>query len=137
MAGRRKAVEPLHTIWRVSDELWGVVHPIILKKDPLKFTGRPRVDPRAVLDAIIYRMRTGVQWNQLPERFPDDSSVHRTFQRWVRLGVLDRIWSVLVAQCEELEGVDWAWQAADTAMGKARLGGTISVRTRQIVRKTA
>jgi hypothetical protein len=45
--------------------------------------------------------------------FPDDSSVHRTFQRWVRLGVFERIWSTLLARCEELGGVDWEWQAAD------------------------
>lgn len=137
MARKRKAVEPLPTIWRVPDELWDIIQPILTKKDPARRTGRPRIDPRAALDAIIYRMRTGVQWNQLPEHFPDDSSVHRTFQRWIRLGVLDRIWSVLVTQCEELGDVDWAWQAVDGAMGKARFGGTRSVRTRQIVRKTA
>jgi putative transposase len=75
------------------------------------------------LDGIIYRLRSGVQWNQLPKEFGDDSSVHRTFQRWVRLGLFDRIWAVLVADCAALGGVNWEWQAADTATGKARLGG--------------
>jgi transposase len=54
------------------------------------------VGARAVLDAILFRLRTGCQWNQLPARFPDASSVHRTFQRWARLGVFARIWAVLV-----------------------------------------
>ena len=36
----------------------------------------------------------------------------RTFQRWVELAVLERIWDVLVQECEELGGVDWEWQAA-------------------------
>ena len=53
----------------------------------------------------------------------DDSTIHRTFQRWVQLGVLERIWSVLVKECEELGGVEWEWQAVDCAMGKARFGG--------------
>ena len=53
----------------------------------------------------------------LPKEFPDDSSVHRTFQRWVELGVLERIWAASVEECEELGGVDWEWQAADGAMG--------------------
>jgi transposase len=88
-----------------------------------KATGRPRVDARRTLGAIIFRMRSGCQWNQLPERFPDDSSVHRTFQRWVRLGLFERIWGTLLTACQELGGVDWEWQAADGAMGKARLGG--------------
>jgi putative transposase len=67
--------------------------------------------------------RPGCQWNQFPGDFPDDSSVHRTFQRWVQLGLFDQIWVALVKACAELGGVNWEWQAADAAMGKARLGG--------------
>jgi transposase len=93
--------------------------------DPPKSTGRPRIDQREALDAIIFRMRSGCQWNHLPGEFPDDSSVHRTFQRWVELGVLEIIWEKLIEECEELGGVDFEWQAADGAMGKARFGGTL------------
>lgn len=122
----RRNWDELATIWTVSDELWTVIAPIVRDLDPPKATGRPRISARAALDAIIFRMRSGCQWNQLPERFPDDSSVHRTFQRWVRAGVFERIWAVLVARCEELGGVDWEGQAADAMMGKARMGGTRS-----------
>jgi putative transposase len=126
--GRPRKVRPdwnaMATIWTVSDELWAHIQPILAEVDPPKETGRPRVDARRTLDAVIFRMRSGCQWNQLPERFPDDSSVHRTFQRWVRAGVFERIWAVLIERCEELGGVDWEWQAADTMMGKARMGGT-------------
>ena len=69
-------------------------------------------------------MRSGCQWNRLPRELGDDSTIHRTFQRWVVLGVLERIWAVLVEDCEELGGVEWEWQAADCAMGKARFGRT-------------
>jgi putative transposase len=127
----------LPTIWRVSDELWERIAPLIAQADPPKPTGRPRIDARAALDAILFRMRSGCQWNQLPKEFPDDSSVHRTFQRWVERGVLDRIWADLVAACAELGGVDWEWQAADGAMGKARFGGTSSVLTRPTGRRRA
>jgi transposase len=118
-----KPPSPLPTIWRVPDDLWVQIQPIIRELDPPKPTGRPRIDARAALDAIIFRLRTGCHWNQMPERFPDDSSVHRTFQRWVRLGLFERIWALLVRECAELGGVDWAWQAADGMLGKARLGG--------------
>ena len=37
---------------------------------------------------------------------------HRTFQRWVELGILERIWSMLVVECEELGAVEWQWQSA-------------------------
>ena len=68
-------------------------------------------------------MRAGCQWNRLPRELGDDSTIHRTFQRWVELGVLERIWAMLIEECEELGGVDWEWQSADCAMSKARFGG--------------
>jgi putative transposase len=114
----------LPTIWEAPDELWVQVEAVLLRLDPPRSKGRKRVDPRPVLNGIIHRLRTGCQWNQVPERFGDDSTLHRTFQRWVNCGVLSATWGTLIEGCEELGGVDWEWQAADGAMGKARLGGT-------------
>ena len=105
MAKKTKKLKALPTIWRVPDELWNKIKPIISKFDPPKWTGRKHIDPRGALDAIIFRMRTGCQWNQLPKDFPDDSSVHRTFQRWIALGLLDKIWAALIEKCSELGGV--------------------------------
>jgi len=136
MARTKRAVKPLPTIWRVPDELWNEIRPILEELDPPAETGRPRTDARAALDGIIYVLRTGCQWNVLPEAFGDDSSVHRTLQRWIAQGVLDRIWAHLVEACEDLGGVDFEWQSADAAMGKARFGGALSGRTPRIVRKT-
>ena len=113
----------LSPIWRTPDELWVLVEPILTKHDPPK-RGPKRIDQRAALDAIIFRLRTGCQWNWLPKEYPDDSSVHRTLQRWIDQGIFERIWAVVQEACEDLGGCDWEWQAADGAMGKARLGGT-------------
>ncbi len=66
---------PLPIIWRTPDELWEIIEPILKEHDPPKNTGRPCVDQRETLDAIIFRMRSGCQWNLLPKEFPDDSSV--------------------------------------------------------------
>ncbi len=129
--------KPMPTIWHVPDELWEKIGPILEEHDPPKKTGRPRADRRAVLDAVIFRLRSGCQWNRLPREFPDDSTVHRAFQRWIELGVLDRVWAALVEECEELGGVDWEWQAADGAMGKARFGGTSRAPTPPIGPRTA
>ena len=136
MARTKRKPKPLPTIWQVPDGLWKLIQPILNELDPPAPTGRKRIDQRKALDGIIYQMRTGCQWNVLPKTFGDDSSVHRTFLRWLRKGVLDRMWALLVHSCEELGGVDWQWQAADAAMGKARFGGTLSARTPRIVRKT-
>ena len=123
MAKRRRKVKELDTIWEVPDSLWERIQPILDEMYPPKPTGRPRADFRQVLDGIIFRMRTGCQWNKLPKQFGDDSTVHRWFQKWNQDGVMERIWSVLVAEYDELDGVEWKWQSADGVMGKARFGG--------------
>ena len=117
------AAKPLGTVWEVSDELWERLEPIILTRYPPARTGRPRSDLRRVVNAVIFRLRSGCQWNRLPERCGDDSTAHRWFQRFVRDGVLEELWAILVGECEELGALDWRWQAADGCMGKARFGG--------------
>ena len=82
--------ETLETIWEVPDELWERIEPIILEEDPPKARGRKRSDPRQMLNGIIFRLRSGCQWNRLPKELGDDSTIHRTFQRWVGTGVLHR-----------------------------------------------
>ena len=73
--------ETLETIWEVPDELWERIEPIILEEDPPKARGRKRSDPRQMLNGIIFRLRSGCQWNRLPKELGDDSTIHRTFQR--------------------------------------------------------
>jgi putative transposase len=111
------------TIWEVPDDLWERIKALLDAVDPPKKTGRPRADARRILDAILFRCRTGCQWNTIPRVYGDDATIHRTFQRWRRLGVFKRLWALLVAECAELGRVEWQWPAADTALGKARLGG--------------
>jgi putative transposase len=137
MARTKRAVEPLPTIWKCPDELWDFITPILGELDAPHRGHRQRVDQRKALDGIIYRLRSGCQWNQLPKEFGDDSSVHRTQQRWIARGVFDRIWALLLRACEELGGVDWTWQSVDGAMAKARFGGIMSGPILRIVRKMA
>tara|TARA_B100001971_G_scaffold183812_1_gene182051 strand:+ start:74 stop:487 length:414 start_codon:yes stop_codon:yes gene_type:complete len=125
MARRTRNPETLPTVWRVPDDLWAQIRPILDASDPPKATGRPRVPLRLVLDTLIYRLRSGCQWNQLPQDLADDSTAHRTLQRWVALGIWDRLWATIQTACAELGGVDWAWQAADAMLGKARMGGDL------------
>ena len=120
---KNTAARPLETIWEVPDELWERFEPILAKHYPPAPTGRPRADLRRVVNGVIFRMRSGCQWNRLPQRFGDDATCHRWFQRFVADGVLAELWALLLSECEELGAVDWRWQAADGMMGKARFGG--------------
>jgi putative transposase len=137
MASEPAKREPLPTIWRVPDELWAEIEPIIVELDPPNRVGPKRTSAREILDAIIFRGRTGCQWNRLPKEFPDDSTVHRAFQRWRAAGVFRQVWAVLIERCEDLDGVDWQWQAVDGAQGKARKGGAMSAPIRPIAARVA
>ena len=113
----------LPTIWEVPDDLWERIEWLLEEYDPPKTTGRSRTDARRLLDGIIFRFRTGCQWNHIPKVYGDDSTIHRTFQRWVEINLFEMIWSLLAAECDELALVNWEWQAADGWLGKARSGG--------------
>lgn len=117
------SLESYPTIWEVSDDLWLRIEKMLEENDPPAKTGRPRSDRRQIFNAIIHRFRTGCQWNHLPEKFGDDSKVHRIFQHWVKLGIFEKLWSLLLTECDDFGLVDWQWQAADGWLGKARMGG--------------
>jgi putative transposase len=114
---------PLPTIWELPDDLWEEIEPILDCFYPPARTGRPRADLRRVLDGVIYRLRSGCQWAQLPERFGPSSTVHGWFQRFAEDGFLEEVWAYLVRECDELGEVHWEWQAVDGVMGKSRFGG--------------
>jgi putative transposase len=113
------------TIWEVPDDVWTLIESILNECYPAKRKGHRRVDLRRVLNGIIFRLRTGCQWNQRPTQFGDDRTVHRHFQPWCERGIMESIGAMLVEACDGLGGVDWQWQAADAAMGKARMGGDL------------
>ncbi len=67
MGRKKRPVKPLDTIWEVPDELWAKIAPILLEDappPPPEKGGRKRIDWRQAFNAIIFRMRSGCQWNQ-------------------------------------------------------------------------
>ena len=72
MARTARNIKPLRTIWELSDDLWALIEPILLDDappTPRSHGGRPRIDWRRAIDGIIFRLRSGCQWNKLPEHF--------------------------------------------------------------------
>jgi transposase len=76
-----------------------------------------------VFNAILFRMRSGCQRDQLPAKFGPKRMVHDWFQQWVDRKIFEKIWAILVAERDELGGVQWESQSADAMLGKARFGG--------------
>jgi putative transposase len=117
---------PTTTGFRVSDELWAVLEPLIpVHRNTHRFGGgRPRVPDRRCADAIFYVLRTGCQWEALKQTdLCAKSTAHDRFQEWVQAGVFERLWFAGVEQFDELQGIDWNWLSMDGAMTKAPLGG--------------
>ena len=73
--------------WRIPDELWQRVEPLLPKYRRSRKGGRPRLELRRVLDGIFYVLRTGCQWKAAPPEFGSGSSLHRYFQAWVKRGL--------------------------------------------------
>src|SRR5262245_44791598 len=72
----------------LTDEQWALVEPFLPRP---KRMGRPPADLRAVLDAILYLVRTGCQWRLLPHDFPPWSTVHTWYRRWRQDGTWEEI----------------------------------------------
>jgi putative transposase len=111
--------------WRIPDWLWEKMEPL-LPPPPAHPLGchRPRVPNRAAMNAILLVLRTGMQWNALAATgICSSSSAHRRFQEWERAGVFHEVWRRGLLEYDQVVGIDWAWLAADGAMGKAPLGG--------------
>jgi len=112
--------------WRISDDLWAFVEPLLPaheNRDTLG-RGRPRKSDRDAMNAIFFVLRTGCQWNALNATgICSSSTAHRRFQQWAQAGVFLALWMHGLEVYDELKGLDWSWLSMDGAMTKAPLGG--------------
>ncbi len=112
--------------WRIPDELWEQIVPLLPAPTKVHPLGchRKRVDNRAAMDAIFFVLRTGCQWNALNATgICSSSSAHRRFMEWTHAGVFEQLWIQGLLAYDELKGIDWSWLSMDGAMTKAPLGG--------------
>lgn len=83
----------------ITNEQWAVVQRFIPHPPKRKFgKGRPRKDPRAVLNGILWILRTGAQWKEMPDTYPPYQTCHRYFQEWVKQRVFQKILHVLAKE---------------------------------------
>ena len=135
--------------WEISDAFWELVQPLI-PTDPRvanktyqrqRGGGRkPKYSNRLYFSAIVYVLRTGIIWNALPrEKFGgmSSSALHDKFQQWSIAGVFTKIWQQGLAEYDELQGIAWTWQAADSASIEAPLARESTGLNRRIGKKKA
>jgi transposase len=113
----------------LTDEQWRVLAPLL--PDPPRRAdgrGRPWRDARDVLNGVLWILRTGAPWKDLPERYPPYQTCHRRFQRWVRDGTLECVLRALADDLRERGGLDVSECFIDGTFIAAKKGGGRSER---------
>ena len=94
-------------------------------------TGRPNKEHRTIVNGILWILRTGAPWRDLPERYGPWQTVYRGFRRWQRAGIWDRILTALpheAAHDDRIDGsitmIDGSSIRAHQHAAGARKGGT-------------
>jgi len=84
--------------YELNDEQWARIADKVpgKKGDP----GRTGKDNRLFVNAVLWVLRSGAQWDELPERYGKYKSVHKRFTRWAEKGVWERIFATLIADAE-------------------------------------
>lgn len=101
----------------LSNEQWERLRLLLPPQKPK--TGRPAHDHRVILNGILWILRTGAPWRDLPERYGPWRTVATRFYRWRRAGVWDRLLSQLQAIADEEGKLDWQVHYVDGTVVRA------------------
>jgi transposase len=110
----------------VSDELWARVEPLIPKHHaPTEKGGRPPIDDRAALTGILFVLKTGIPWEDLPCEMECGCGMTcwRRLRDWQAAGVWNRLHEVLLAELNGAGKIDWSRAVADSSIVRAVGGG--------------
>jgi transposase len=111
----------------LTDKKWIRIEPVILQSMSRKDSrGRKPRDPREVLNGILWKLRTGAPWKDLPDRYPPRQTCHRRFQQWRKAGVFQRIIKELAADLQERGGIDIREAFIDGSFVPAKKGAVRS-----------
>jgi transposase len=108
----------------LKDEQWKLIEPI-LGKLPRRADGRgrPWQDSRKVLDGILWVLRTGAPWKDLPPRYPPYQTCHRRFKQWSECGKIDEILWMLAEDLRQRGQLDLSECFIDGTFAGAKKGG--------------
>ena len=112
----------------LDDELWQIIEPLLPPPKPRRkrHAGRKPLPNRAVLTGILFVLRSGIAWEDLPQEMGCGSGMTcwRRLAEWQQAGVWDRIHRVLLERLREADRLDWSRAAVDSTSVRAVFGGT-------------
>jgi transposase len=112
----------------LDDELWQIIESVLPPSKPrrARHPGRKALPNRAVLTGILFVLKTGMAWEDLPQELGCGSGMTcwRRLAEWQALGVWDRIHRVLLERLRQADKIDWSRAAVDSTSVRAVFGGT-------------
>lgn len=111
---------------QLSDEQWAVVRDLFKPPKRSPKGGRPRADARACLEGVLWVLRSGARWKDLPPWFPSYPTCWRRFVEWTTDGTLDKVHRRLVRLLDKAGEIDWDEGFADGTFAPAKKGGMAS-----------
>ncbi len=115
------------TRYALTDAQWRRLKPLLPAERPR--TGRPNHDHRPILNGILWVLRTGAPWRDLPERYGPVGTVSSRFYRWREAGLWDRILSALQAEADVRGEIDWDLHFVDATIVRAHQHAAGACRT--------
>jgi transposase len=114
----------------VSDELWARIEPLLPAEKPrrFRFPGRKPKDRRKILTGIVFVLKTGIAWDDLPAElgWGCGRTCRETLAAWQRAGVWDRLHKILLDELGDDGLIDWSRTLIDSAASKAPKGGDLT-----------
>lgn len=80
---------------------WSLLSPLLMSADPRKRRGRPHRDTKGAMYGILWVLRTGARWADLPSRYPPHQTCHRRFRQWLSDGTLFACFRLLAADLDQ------------------------------------
>jgi transposase len=106
----------------LTDPQWEILEPLFRHRRRPDGRGRPPQDARAVLNGVLWVLRTGAPWHDLPPRYPPYQTCHRRFQQWQRSGRLLRILQRLAEDLRDRGKLDLSEAFIDASFSSAKKG---------------
>jgi transposase len=114
----------------LTDQHWQRITPHLPEHPPSPKGGRPRADDRECLEGILWLLRTGARWQDIPVDLPSGSTCWRRLREWAGDEVLERIQAILVQELHELGRIDFDELLADATFIRVKKGGSPSATPR-------
>lgn len=113
---------------QLTDEQWLLIEDLFRNPEPSPKGGRPPADPRPCVEGILWVLRTGARWKDLPKSFPSPSTCWRRHRAWTESGVWQAAWARLLRALDQKGKLDFEETTADGTFSSAKKGVKRSAR---------